>query len=326
MAFEVAGRERRIVDDLSFRLDAGQTLGLVGETGSGKSVTAGTIMRLFKGRGRVTGGEVFWRGRNLSELPEAVLQSEIRGREIAMIFQHPRASLNPLMTVGDQLGQVLRYRRGLPSRHLRAEATRLLENVRIPDPQRRLRAYPHELSGGMAQRVMIALALACSPKLLIADEPTTSLDVTTQVQIMELLRMLRDDTGMAILLITHDLTIAAALCDRVAVLYAGRLVEEDLTARLLSNPQHPYTAALLRSRPRAGMQGEIPTIPGEVPSFDEPPSGCRFHPRCSFCTEECTSRGPSLTMDEDQRAVACHHPLSTTMSLTAIGQGTAHEH
>jgi peptide/nickel transport system ATP-binding protein len=297
----------RVLDGLSLSVDTGEILGLVGETGSGKSVTAATIMQLYRGAARVTDGEVLWNGRDLVGVSDAELQSQIRGREIAMIFQHPRAALNPLMTVGDQLAQVLRYRRGVARAQLRTESRRLLERVRIPDAGRRLSSYAHELSGGMAQRVMIALAVACRPKLLIADEPTTSLDVTTQVEIMSLLRELRDDIGTAIMLITHDLALASEFCERIAVIYSGRLVEEDSADRLLSCPQHPYTAALLRSRPQAGMRGELQTIPGEVPTFAQPPGGCRFHPRCDRSTQLCAEVRPVLT-PRDGRLVACHHP------------------
>jgi oligopeptide/dipeptide ABC transporter ATP-binding protein len=300
--------ERAIVDGVSFTLDAGEVLGIVGETGSGKSVTASALVRLLKGDGRITGGEVIWRGRDLVTLPERTLREEIRGREIAMIFQNPRAALNPLLSVGAQLTQVLRLRAGLSKPAARAQAERLLTLVHIADPVRRLESYPHELSGGMAQRVMIALALACGPKLLIADEPTTSLDVTTQLQIVRLLAELRAEHGMAVLLITHDLALASELCDRIAILYAGRLAELGPARTVLDAPSHPYTAALLRSRPRPGMTGEIPVIEGDVADFGALPSGCRFHPRCPARSDACVAGAPAL-----EHGVACHHPLRSAV-------------
>ena len=236
-----------------------------------------------------------------------------------MIFQSPREALNPVITVGRQLTQVLRIRRGMDRREARAEAIRILKSVYISDPESRLDSYPHELSGGMAQRIMIALALSCEPRLLIADEPTTGLDVTTQHQIVLLLRELRDRTGMAILLITHDLALAAQLCDRVAVLYAGRIAEMGPIGHLFRSPRHPYTAALLASRPRLGLQGDILTIPGNVANLMRPPGGCRFHPRCPNATQVCAQQQPPLEpMDPGQR-VACHNPMPQRQELAASG-------
>ncbi len=311
MAFDVGSSPRPIVDDVSFTIAPGEVLGLVGESGSGKSVTAGALVRLLGGGGRITAGEVLWQERDLVTLPEATLQREIRGREIAMIFQNPRAALNPTMSVGAQLTQVLRLRAGHSRQAARGAALRLLESVRIADAARRLSAYPHELSGGMAQRMMIALAIACKPGLLIADEPTTSLDVTTQVQLVRLLSDLRRETDMAVLLITHDLALAAELCDRIAVLYAGRIAELGAAGAVLGAPAHPYTAALLRSRPRTGMEGDIPTIEGDVADFAAPPPGCRFHPRCDRRSDACVAQRPVLETSEGTRRpdVACHHPL-----------------
>jgi len=318
-SFFLRSGELRVLDGVSLEIEAGEVLGLVGETGSGKSVTAYSITRLLKQPGRVVGGEVKWDGRDLVRLWESELEQEIRGKEISMIFQSPREALNPVITVGRQLTQVLRIRRGMDRREARAEAIRILKSVYISDPESRLDSYPHELSGGMAQRIMIALALSCEPRLLIADEPTTGLDVTTQHQIVLLLRELRDRTGMAILLITHDLALAAQLCDRVAVLYAGRIAEMGPIGHLFRSPRHPYTAALLASRPRLGLQGDILTIPGNVANLMRPPGGCRFHPRCPNATQVCAQQQPPLEpMDPGQR-VACHNPMPQRQELAASG-------
>jgi len=318
-SFFLRSGELRVLDGVSLEIEAGEVLGLVGETGSGKSVTAYSITRLLKQPGRVVGGEVKWDGRDLVRLWESELEQEIRGKEISMIFQSPREALNPVITVGRQLTQVLRIRRGMDRREARAEAIRILKSVYISDPESRLESYPHELSGGMAQRIMIALALSCQPRLLIADEPTTGLDVTTQHQIVLLLRELRDRTGMAILLITHDLALAAQLCDRVAVLYAGRIAEMGPIGHLFRSPRHPYTAALLASRPRLGLQGDILTIPGNVANLMRPPGGCRFHPRCPNATQVCAQQQPPLEpMDPGQR-VACHNPMPQRQELAASG-------
>ena len=318
-SFFLRSGELRVLDGVSLEIQAGEVLGLVGETGSGKSVTAYSITRLLKQPGRVVGGEVKWDGRDLVRLWESELEQEIRGKEISMIFQSPREALNPVITVGRQLTQVLRIRRGMDRREARAEAIRILKSVYISDPESRLESYPHELSGGMAQRIMIALALSRQPRLLIADEPTTGLDVTTQHQIVLLLRELRDRTGMAILLITHDLALAAQLCDRVAVLYAGRIAEMGPIGHLFRSPRHPYTAALLASRPRLGLQGDILTIPGNVANLMRPPGGCRFHPRCPNATQVCAQQQPPLEpMDPGQR-VACHNPMPQRQELAASG-------
>jgi oligopeptide/dipeptide ABC transporter ATP-binding protein len=265
------------------------------------------------------GGEVLWRGRNLLALPERSLESEVRGSEISMIFQNPREALNPVIRVGHQIRLVLQRKRGLSKQEAHVEAARLLESVHISDVEQRLRAYPHELSGGMAQRIMIALALAAQPRLLIADEPTTGLDVTTQYQIVQLLRELRARTGMSILLITHDLALCAELCDRLAVLYAGRLAEVGPLEPLVRTPRHPYTSALLRSRPHVGMTGDIPTIPGSVADLLRPPSGCRFHPRCPNRVAVCAERQPELTTMGPTQRVACHNPVSIHEEVAVSG-------
>jgi oligopeptide/dipeptide ABC transporter ATP-binding protein len=318
-SFFLRGGELRVLDGVGLEIEAGEVLGLVGETGSGKSVTAYSIIRLLKQPGRVVEGQVRWDGRDLLQLWESELEGEIRGSEISMIFQNPREALNPVITVGRQLTQVLEIRRGMSKAEARREAVSILQSVYISDPERRLGSYPHQLSGGMAQRIMIALALSCQPRLLIADEPTTGLDVTIQYQIVQLLRELRDRTGMAILLITHDLALAAQLCDRMAVLYAGRIAEAGPIEHVFRSPRHPYTNALLASRPRLGLTGDILTIPGDVANLMRPPGGCRFHPRCANATEICSQVQPALEPMEPGQRVACHNPVPERRELAASG-------
>jgi oligopeptide/dipeptide ABC transporter ATP-binding protein len=290
-SFDTAAGEVRAVDGVSFSLDAGRTLGLVGESGCGKSVTALSIVRLVAPPGRLTGGEVWFAGRNLATLDVDELR-RLRGTEIAMIFQDPMTSLNPVFTVGDQIAEAMRVHLGLDRRAAWSRAIELMELVAIPDAARRARAYPHEMSGGMRQRVMIAAALACSPRLLIADEPTTALDVTIQAQILDLLKRLQRELNLALLLITHDLGVVAEVCDDVAVMYAGRLVESGPVSRIFKSASHPYTAGLLRSVPRlratAGAQSRLHTIEGVVPRLIDLPEGCRFAPRCPYRIELCT--------------------------------------
>jgi oligopeptide/dipeptide ABC transporter ATP-binding protein len=318
-SFFLRGGELRVIDGIDLEIEAGEALGLVGETGSGKSVTAYSIIGLLKAPGRVVGGEIVWDGRDLLRLPARTLEQEIRGREMAMIFQNPREALNPLITVGRQLNQVLELRRGLNKDEARRQAIELLRSVHISEPERRMDAYPHELSGGTAQRVMIALALSCEPRFLIADEPTTGVDVTTQYQIVQLLRELRERRQMAILLITHDLALAAELCDRIAVLYAGRLAEVGAIEHLFRSPRHPYTRALLDSRPRLGMTGEIPAIPGAVADLTRPPRGCRFHPRCPNATEICAQTHPPLEPMRPGQLVSCHNPVEVREKVAVGG-------
>jgi oligopeptide/dipeptide ABC transporter ATP-binding protein len=318
-SFFIRSGELRVIDGLDFEIDEGEIVGLAGETGSGKSVTAASIIGLVRKPGRVVDGQVLWRGRDLRPLPEQTLEREIRGTEISMIFQNPREALNPVIRVGRQIMQVLQLKRGMSEDEAYAEAVRLLGNVHISDAEQRLRAYPHELSGGMAQRIMIALALSARPRLLIADEPTTGLDVTTQYQIVQLLRELRATTGMAILLITHDLALTADLCDRLAVLYAGRLAEVGPLENLVRTPRHPYTNALLQSRPHLGMTGDIPAIPGTVADLMRPPSGCRFHPRCPNRLAVCSEVQPVLASVPPGQQAACHNPVAVREEVAASG-------
>jgi oligopeptide/dipeptide ABC transporter ATP-binding protein len=318
-SFFIRSGELRVIDGLDFEIDEGEIVGLAGETGSGKSVTAASIIGLVRKPGRVVDGQVLWRGRDLRPLPEQTLEREIRGTEISMIFQNPREALNPVIRVGRQIMQVLQLKRGMSEDEAYAEAVRLLGNVHISDAEQRLRAYPHELSGGMAQRIMIALALSARPRLLIADEPTTGLDVTTQYQIVQLLRELRATTGMAILLITHDLALTADLCDRLAVLYAGRLAEVGPLENLVRTPRHPYTNALLQSRPHLGMTGDIPAIPGTVADLMRPPSGCRFHPRCPNRLAVCSEVQPVLATVPPGQQAACHNPVAVREEVAASG-------
>ncbi|MBI3118081.1 MAG: ABC transporter ATP-binding protein [Candidatus Hydrogenedentes bacterium] len=276
----------RAVDGVSFDVCAGKTLAVVGESGCGKSVTALSIMRLIpQPPGRIAGGEVWFNGVNLLSLSEARMRG-IRGDDISMIFQEPMTSMNPVFRIGHQIGAVLRLHRKLGKEKAREEAIALLERVGIPEPARRVDDYPHQLSGGMLQRVMIAMALACSPKILIADEPTTALDVTIQAQILELLKHLQRETGMALLLITHDLGVVAETADDVVVMYAGKTVEQAPVEELFAAPKHPYTRGLFASLPGMHKPGErLYTITGSVPAAIHFPSGCRFHPRCPYCME-----------------------------------------
>lgn len=282
------------VSGVSFSLMPARTLGIVGESGSGKSVTALSIMRLLPKTGARVSGSVVFEGRELTTLSERQMQ-DLRGNRLAMIFQEPMTSLNPSLTLGNQIGEALTRHRGLSAKAARAAAIDMLEHVRIPSPRERVDEYPHKLSGGMRQRVMIAMALVCAPALLIADEPTTALDVTIQAQILDLLDKLRQETGAAIILITHDLGVVAETCDEVAVMYAGQIVEQAPTARIYSMPQHPYTVGLLGSNPLINTRRErLATISGSVPSLAGAFSGCRFSDRCPFADERCRSQPPPV--------------------------------
>ena len=274
------------VDGIDFHVDRGEIMGLVGESGCGKSVTSLSILRLVASPGRIEAGEVIFDGTDLLTVPSETMR-QIRGDKISMIFQQPTSSLNPVVEVGGQIGEVLRIHRDLKGKVAEARTLELLKMVGIPDPQRRMKAFPHELSGGMAQRVMIAMALACEPELLIADEPTTALDVTIQAQILDLMRNLRDETGTAIVLITHDLGVVAEMCDRVAVMYAGEIVEQTDVSTLFRDPLHPYTRGLIGSIPVVGaVKDELSVIPGNVPNLINLPQACRFAPRCVTRVEE----------------------------------------
>ncbi len=306
----------RAVDGIDFHVDRGEIMGLVGESGCGKSVTSLSIMRLIAPPGQIQAGEVIFDGRDLLTIGTDEMR-KIRGNRISMIFQQPQSSLNPVWDVGAQIGEVLRLHRNMSDRASRSRAVELLRMVGIPDPERRVKAYPHEMSGGMAQRVMIAMALACEPELLIADEPTTALDVTIQAQILDLMRNLREETGTAIILITHDLGVVAEMCDRVAVMYAGEIVEQTDTVTLFRDPLHPYTRGLIASIPVVGeVRDELAVIPGNVPNLIDLPQGCRFAPRCRSRVDEevllATELHPALLPlrpDHDVRCWLYHDPV-----------------
>ena len=310
--FHAEGNVARAVDGVSFAVGAGETLAIVGESGSGKSVTSLSILRLVPiPPGEIAGGRVLFRGRDLLALPEPEMR-HIRGNEIGMIFQEPMSSLNPLLTVGEQIAEVVRLHQGLGRTAARQRAIEMLGRVNIPDPERRAREYPHRLSGGMRQRVMIAMALACRPALLIADEPTTALDVTIQAQILHLIRALQIEMSMSVLFITHTLGVVAQVADRVAVMYAGRIVEQGDVRTVFAAPLHPYTRALLRSIPRVEAVGRDPShrllsIPGQVPSPVALPPGCSYAPRCPLADDVCRTAMPPLAEVIAEHDVRCHH-------------------
>ncbi|MEO1698572.1 MAG: ABC transporter ATP-binding protein [Planctomycetota bacterium] len=301
----------RAVDGVSYSIAPGETLGVVGESGSGKSVTALSVLQLLEmPPGRFEGGSIRFKGEELIGASEARMQ-EIRGDDIAMIFQEPMTALNPVFTVGNQIAEAVRLHRGLDRDAARAHAIEMLERVGIPAPEKRVDEYPHQLSGGMRQRVMIAIAMSCDPELLIADEPTTALDVTIQAQILELIAELQRKAGMSVLLITHDLGVVAEVAHKVAVMYAGRVVEYAPAAELFRLPRHPYTIGLLQSLPDLATAGErLTAIPGIVPSATRFPSGCRFRTRCPLATERCAEDVPALERIEGgaaEHTAACHH-------------------
>jgi oligopeptide/dipeptide ABC transporter ATP-binding protein len=304
----------RAVDGVSYAVRAGETLGVVGESGCGKSVTALSILRLVASPpGRIVGGTIRFDGRNLLDLGERAMEA-IRGNDISMIFQEPMTSLNPLLTVGRQIAEAVALHQGLPRREAMDKATEMLRRVSIPEAEQRVHAYPHQLSGGMRQRVMIAMALSCNPKVLIADEPTTALDVTIQAQILDLMRELQETLGTAIILITHDLGVVAENADRVVVMYAGRKVEEAGAKTLFEAPGHPYTRGLLGSIPAldaaaraAAGRGRLNEIKGMVPSLHDLPRGCSFAPRCEFATDQCRAAYPPLAEHRPGHLVACWH-------------------
>ena len=303
--FETDDGTTHAVDRVSFTLAPGQVLGLVGESGCGKSVTTMALLRLLPPTA-VVSGRVLFEAVDLLQTPTAHLRG-VRGREISFVFQEPMTSLNPVFTIGKQIGEALSVHLEMSRREVRERTLALLDLVHIPAPERRIDEYPHELSGGMRQRVMIAIALACDPKILIADEPTTALDVTIQAGILDLMRELRERLGTAIILVTHNLGVVADIADRVAVMYAGRKVEEAPVHELFSAPQHPYTIGLLGAVPRRGAE-RLQEIPGRVPSLAVLPDACTFAPRCSRATEQCVAREPPLARVRPAHAVACVHP------------------
>lgn len=309
VAFNTEQGRVRVVEDVSFQLVAGETLGLVGESGCGKSVTAQTIMRLLPSPpSRIEGGRIMFEGEDLAVLPHSRMR-RIRGDRIGMVFQEPMTSLNPTQRVGRQIAEVLSLHRGLGYGEAKALVISALKKVGIGNAERRLEQYPHELSGGLRQRVMIAMAIVCGPKLLIADEPTTALDVTIQAQIMELLQALQRDLGLSILLITHDLGIVAEMCRNMVVMYAGRIVESGPAAQIFAGPRHPYTAGLINSSPRHARKGErLPSIPGLVPPPGQRGIGCNFADRCPRVQEKCHRETPPLALVYD-RVFACWNPV-----------------
>jgi peptide/nickel transport system ATP-binding protein len=302
----------RAVEGLSFHIDAGETLGIVGESGCGKSVTSMSILRLIPEPPGKIAGSIRFEGRDLLTVSESEMRA-IRGNAISMIFQEPMTSLNPVLTVGKQIGETVRLHQGMNARDAEAKAVEMLTLVGIPAPERRVREYPHQLSGGMRQRVMIAMALACNPRLLIADEPTTALDVTIQAQILDLMRDLKTRLGSAIMLITHDLGVVAEMAQRVVVMYAGRKVEEAPVNEIFAHPMHPYTRGLLGAVPKLGSslveggRGKLAEIAGLVPSLRKPIVGCAFAGRCSMVTDFCRQVAPAIEAKAPRHSVACHY-------------------
>jgi len=296
----------RAVDGVSFEIHAGETMGLVGESGCGKSVTALSVLRLISSPGRIESGEILLRNTNLLKVSKGKMRS-MRGAEISMIFQEPMTSLNPVFTVGDQIIEAIRLHQKKGYDEAREIAIAMLRRVGIPSPERRVDEYPHQMSGGMKQRVMIAMALVCRPALLIADEPTTALDVTIQAEILDLLRDLQQEFGLGILLLTHNVGIVAGMAERVAVMYAGKVVEYSPVQDLFANPKHPYTMCLFKSVPRldSPMRDRLETITGQVPSPTHWPTGCRFHPRCPHAIEKCAQKQPPFEEKMPGHSAAC---------------------
>jgi oligopeptide/dipeptide ABC transporter ATP-binding protein len=323
----------RAVDGVSFTISEGETLGLVGESGSGKSMAALSLLRLVPYPGRIVGGSVRFDGVDMLSLPEREMR-DYRGRRLSMILQDPLSSLNPVLKIGDQVGEALVIHEGLKGSALKDRVVELLTSVGIPSPEKRLKDYPHQFSGGMRQRLCGAIALACGPQLLIADEPTTSLDVTVQLQYLRLLKDMQRQEGLAILFVTHDFGIVARMCNRVAVMYAGKIVELADVATILRSPKHPYTKALIESVPQMGEKvGRLNSIGGQPPSPIDPPSGCRFHPRCpksrAVAQREgingphprCKEDGPELLRHHPGQVAACHFPLEDGAIMEGVAQG-----
>jgi peptide/nickel transport system ATP-binding protein len=301
----------RAVRGVNLELNAGETLGIVGESGSGKSVTARAILGLVELPGRITGGDILWKGESVVQGRQAKRRArKMRGNEASMVFQNPMTSFNPLITIGNQINEVLRHHLGMSKREATERSMELLGLVGMSDPRRRVDQYPHEFSGGMRQRAMIAMALACEPELLIADEPTTALDVTIQAQILELIADLQQRLGLAVILITHDLAVVAGVCHRIEVMYAGRFIEQGSARELFSRPEHPYTAGLLKSTPRLDViVPRLYAIDGSPPDLRIPVHGCTFHARCEYARDECLTEEPVLHKPGTARDVACRFPL-----------------
>ena len=303
----------KAVDNISFHVNRGETLGLVGESGSGKTVTALSVMRIVPPPGKIVHGSIRFKKTELLKMPEDKMQT-IRGSEIGYIFQDPTTTLDPVYSIGEQLAEVIMRHRRTDKKDALGRALELLRLVEIPDPEARIGQYPHQLSGGMKQRIAIARALSCDPDLLIADEPTTALDVTTQAQILELMKSLKSKLNMSMILITHDMGIVAETCDRVTVLYAGQVCETGTVEQVFENPKHPYTEALLTSVPHLAMRKEkLSVIPGNIPNLIEPPSGCRFHPRCQYVQQVCIDKVPELEPLGEGRWVHCHRAKELTL-------------
>jgi len=312
VVFDTPEGSHQVVDTVDLKVCAGRTLGLVGESGSGKSVTCLAVLRLLAARGRVTSGEVLFQGRDLLKTSEKEMEA-LRGCQIGMVFQDPMVSLNPVRTIGWQISESLHLHQNLPKTAVKKRTLELLDLVGIPEPKTRFGEYPHQFSGGMSQRAMIAMAIACQPKLLIADEPTTALDVTIQAQILELLTDLKKELDMALILITHDLGVIAEAADDVAVMYAGRVIEEAPVTDLFDNPLHHYTMGLLNSLPRIDRTVDrLTAIEGAAPPPQDFVEGCRFESRCGHCDDSCSGTRPEFSQVSDTRRVACMHPVATT--------------
>jgi len=313
------------INGVDFSIKPGQVMGLVGESGSGKSVTSLSIMRLLPASGKIVEGEIWFDGKNLVAVPESYML-DIRGNKLSMIFQQPTSCLNPVFRIGDQIAEALVTHQSLSKKESERQAIALLKLVGIADPSRRAKSYPHEISGGMAQRVMIAMALACQPKLLIADEPTTALDVTIQAQILDLMRNLRSETNTAILLITHDMGVIAEMCDMVAVMYAGQIVEHTDVYSIFDEPLHPYAEGLLAAIPVLGVvQDTLAVIPGSVPNLVNLPPGCKFAPRCPYAKELCVEQVPELVEVKPGHKVRClMHQPATAAEWAGVAKATWH--
>ncbi len=309
----------KAVENVAYDIRANEVVGVVGETGSGKSVTVMSVLRLIRPPGKIISGRVVFRGEDLMSLPEAEIRKRIRGREISMIFQKPMSSLNPVFTIDRQLTDVIRLHFGLDREQARQRALENLAAVSLPDPEEVLAKYPHELSGGMQQRVMIAMALACGSSLLIADEPTTALDVSVQLQILKLIKSIQRRTGFSVLLISHDLGVIASICDRINVMYAGHVLESGSKAALVESPQHPYSQKLIGSVPDFAPREKLAQFKGEIPDLLFAPEGCRFHPRCDRAEAVCRREVPELIEVAPDHKVACHLVTALKNKTTALG-------